>query len=157
MPKPRLSNQKLEQFVNRYVAEFDEKLSNEKIISYLFSPQKRARIILEKVLRERSYTLIVETFTSGEIKELLAYLEIKIEIETQKRLGYFCQNIIGISVFGLLGGILSSISLLNLLWLLPLAVIWLIKFFKKNKNYCEIEATYSSLKDWVKVYQLRRN
>lgn len=114
MPQPRLSSQKLEQFVNRYVAEFDEKLSNEKIIKNLFSPQKRAKITLEKVLRERSYTFIVETFTEGEIKELLAYLEMKIENKIQKRLGYFCQNIIGISVFGLLGGILSSISLLNL-------------------------------------------
>ena len=157
MPKPRLSSQKLEQFVNRYVAEFDEKLSNEKIIKNLFSPQKRARIILEKVLRERSYTLIVETFTSGEIKELLAYLEMKIESEIHTRLRYFCQNIIRISVFALLGGVLSSISRLNLLWLLPLGFIWLMNFFKKNKNYCEIEATYSSLKDWVKVYQLRRN
>ncbi len=154
---PSLNNKKLEQFVNRYEEEFSSKILLRQLFANIFSPSKRREIILKNVIKERIYTSEIDNFTLADIQELENHLKIKIKRFKKQRINWFLQNLIYATVVGVICGVLNTISKLNLLWILPLFVIYIIDVFKKNNHWSVKIANYKMLFNWVIAYKLRRN
>lgn len=151
------SNQKLEQFVNRYEEEFGSKVLIPQLLANIFSPSKRNKIILENVISERIYTSEIDNFTLEQIQDLENYLTNKIQKTKRERNKWFVQNLAYTMLIGIICGIFASFSKLNLLWILPLFIIYIIIFFKKNKNWIDKITNYMMLIYWITVYKLRKN
>ena len=154
---PSLNNKKLEQFVNRYEEEFSSKILLRQLLANIFSPRKRREIILKNVIKERIYTSEIDNFTLADIQELENHLKIKIKRFKKERINWFFQNLIYATVVGVICGALTIISQLNLLWILPLFVIYIIDVFKKNNHWSVKIANYIMLFNWVVAYKLRRS
>ncbi len=154
---PSLNNKKLEQFVNRYEEEFSSKILLRQLLANIFSPQKRREIILKNVIKERIYTSEIDNFTLADIQELENHLKRKIKRFKKERINWFFQNLIYATVVGVICGVLTTVSKLNLLWILPLFVIYIIDVFKKNNHWTVKIANYTMLFNWVVAYKLRRS
>ena len=154
---PSLNNKKLEQFVNRYEEEFSSKILFRQLLVNIFSPQKRREIILKNVIKERIYTSEIDNFTLTEIQELENYLKTKIKKVKKERIKWFFRNLIYATVVGVICGVLTTVCKLNLLWILPLFVIYIIDLFKKNNHWSVKIANYTMLIYWIAAYKLRKN
>ncbi len=152
-----LNHKKLEQFVNRYEEEFGFKILLQQLIRNIFSPRKRREIILENIIKERIYTSTIDNFTLEQIQQLENYLTRKIKKVKTEKINWFFRNLIYGTVVGIICGVLTTISRLNLLWVLPLFLIYIIDVFKKSKNWGQKVANYTMLIHWLTAYKLRKN
>ena len=159
MPKnyPRLNDKSLEQFVNRYEEEFGSKILFPQLVRNIFSSQKRSEIILETVIKERIYTSEIDNFTPEQIQELENYLTQKIKRIKRQKIKWLFRNLIYVTVIGIIFGVLTNISRLNLLWILPLFLIFIIDVFKKSQNWGQKVTDCTMLIYWIAAYKLRKN
>ncbi len=154
---PSLNNKKLEQFVNRYEEEFSSKILFRQLLTNIFSPRKRREIILENVIKERIYTSEIDNFSERQVQELEEYLQTKIKrIKNKLRIWYY-RKLIYSTIIGCICGIFAFFSKLNLLWILPLFIIYIININKKSRKFSEKIVTYTMLFSWVIAYKLRRS
>ncbi len=159
MPKnyPRLNDKSLEQFVNRYEEEFGSKILFPQLVRNIFSSRKRSEIILENVIKERIYTSEIDKFTPEQIQELENYLIRKVKRIKRQKIKWFLRNLIYVTVIGIIFGALTTISRLNLLWILPLFLIFIIDVFKKSQNWGQKMTDCTMLIHWIAAYKLRKN
>ena len=114
-------------------------------------------MILENVIKERIYTSEIDNFTLGQIQDLENYLTTKIKRVRKEKRNWFFRNLIYGTVVGVICGALTVISKLNLLWILPLFLIYIIDVFKKSKNWGEKVTNYTMLIYWIAADKLRKN
>jgi len=152
-----LTSKKLQYFVNRYLEEFSSTLLLRQMLRHILSPQKRRQLVLESVLEQRVYTSEIDSFSRAEKEELEGYLTNKIRGLKRKNLVWYSRNIVYTGIGGCIVGIFCFFSKLHLLWILPLAIAYLIYIAKKARYFTETLATYTILMDWLIAYQLRKS
>ena len=81
----------------------------------------------------------------------------KIKRVKRQKINWFLRNLIYGTVIGIIFVALTTNSKLNLLWILPLCLIYIIDGFKKNKNWGQKVTDYTMLIYWITAYKLRKN